>query len=122
MVTNVLWQSIRRTWLEYQKTGTPERLFYLAAKGDKVEKQCFKHMILGEKSIGKLLPRMVDEAGINKENRELTNTSSKKYMVSKLMDACIPETEIIHITGHKDTRSLKEYNHVSTTHKRKLSN
>ena len=43
-------------------------------------------------------------------------------MVSKLMEAKIPETEIIHVTGHKDTRSLKSYNSVSLKRKTEISN
>ena len=46
-------------------------------------------------------------AGINTANRKITNTSGRKYMVTKLMDAGIAEMENIHVTGHKDIRSFK---------------
>ena len=43
-------------------------------------------------------------------------------MVPKLLDAGIAETKIIHVTGHKDNRSLKSYARVSCPHKQQINN
>ena len=53
--------------------------------------------------------------------RHLTNTSGRKYLVQKLKASGVQETEIIHVTGHKDTRSLKSYSELSTQQARGIS-
>ena len=80
----------------------------------------FKKMRMGENTIGTIMKNMIKNSGLETD-RHLTNTSGRKHLVQKLKESNVGETEIIQITGHKDTRSLKAYHDMSAKQSRLVS-
>ena len=81
----------------------------------------YKKMRIGENQLGKTVKNMIAGTPLDKDERKLTNTSGLKMLVQKLQEAGVSETEIIKVTGHKDTRSLKCYSELSTDQHMKMS-
>ena len=54
--------------------------------------------------------------------KRLTNTSVRKALCQKLLNANVPDTQAIHVTGHKYAQSLNNYRQLSNFQQAKLSN
>ena len=63
---------------------------------------------------------MGEAAGLNPEKR-LTNTSARKYLCQKLLDSNIPDTQAVHVTGHKNPASLNNYRALSNHQQQNMS-
>ena len=51
----------------------------------------------------------------------ITNTSARKHLCKKLLDSNLPDTNAIHITGHKNLQSLNDYQKLSNKIKQHVS-
>ena len=56
------------------------------------------------------------------EGKRLTNTSIRKRLCQKLLTANVPDTQAIHITGHKNSDSLNNYRKLNNHQQRNISN
>lgn len=74
---------------------------------------------MGKNPIGKFAKVMSTKAGLSGKH---TNHSGRKTCVSKLLDANVPPTEVVQISGHKNLLSLNSYNTVSMKKQINMSN
>ena len=65
----------------------------------------FKREPLGVASLGKFLPKACQIAGIEARG----NHGVRAMTVQRLRKACVPDDKIVHITGHKSTKTLSVY-------------
>ena len=62
---------------------------------------------------------LAQKAGIN--NERLRNHSGRKTMIQSLSENNVPPTHIAQLSGHKNLKSIENYNKVSTTQQMKMS-
>ena len=65
---------------------------------------------VGRNKLNNLMKLMAKEAELpDLEIKRITNTSVRKHLCQKLLDNNIPDTQAVHITGHKNPSSLNNY-------------
>jgi hypothetical protein len=64
---------------------------------------------------------MKQKAGLD-TNKHLTNHSARKYLVQKLKDNNVEDTDIMQISGHKSVQSVKNYSAISEGKHKRISN
>ena len=68
------------------------------------------------------LQSMVKSADLPSDrNQKLTNTSVQKALCQKLLEANAPDTQAIHITGHKNASPLSNYRKLNNHQQASLS-
>ena len=79
---------------------------------------------VGKNKLNNLMKTMATRANLpDLENgKRLTNTSVRKALCQKLLNANVPDTQAIHVTGHKNAQSLNNYRQLSNFQQAKLSN
>jgi hypothetical protein len=92
-------------------TPIPEKHF------DPMGATWYKRCNLGVKSLSAIMSHMSD--GVL-EGR-FTNHSGRKTTIQRLKDAKVPDTDIIQLTGHTNTTSLKSYDKVSKNRQMEMS-
>ena len=55
-------------------------------------------------------------------NKRLANHSARKYLVQKLKDNNVEDTNIMQISGHKSVQSVRNYSAVSEGKHKRISN
>ena len=61
------------------------------------------------------------DANISSEAKKLANHSVRKTNLDRLMEAGVPPTTIVQLTGHKITESLASYHRASQEQQRQMS-
>jgi hypothetical protein len=61
------------------------------------------------------------KAGVD-TNKRLTNHSARKYLVQKLKDNNVEDTDIMQISGHKSVESVRNYSAISEGKHKRISN
>ena len=56
------------------------------------------------------------------ENKRITNSSARKRLCQTLLSNNIPDTQAIHVTGHKNPQSLNNYRELTNIQKFVMSN
>ncbi|KAK3106148.1 hypothetical protein FSP39_013707 [Pinctada imbricata] len=92
--------------------------FYLSVvtnnKRPSEDEQWFLAQPMGKHKLYHILKKMVEEANISIGNlKHLTKTSARKYLCQKLLDNNVPDTQAVHITGHRNPQSLNNYRTLS---------
>ena len=54
-------------------------------------------------------------------SKRLTNHSARKRMIQKLNDIDIPPSHIMHLSGHRNIQSIKNYSHISQQQQNNMS-
>ena len=74
-----------------------------------------------EKTLTSIMKTMKQKAGLD-TNKRLTNHSARKYLVQKLKDNNVEDTDIMQISGHKSVQSVKNYSAISEGKHKRISN
>ena len=74
----------------------------------------------GEK-VGFYYEAMKQKAGLD-TNKRLTNHSARTYLVQKLKDNNVEDTDIMQISGHKSVQSVRNYSAISEEKYKRISN
>jgi len=72
-----------------------------------------------EKTAFVTLLKLALEADLKDKNK--TNHSARKTTAQTLLHANVPPTDVVQLTGHKNTQSLNSYSHMSTVQQREVS-
>ncbi|KAJ3649712.1 hypothetical protein Zmor_021437 [Zophobas morio] len=80
----------------------------------------YKNTPIGRNEINKWTRCAAEEIGIDTKRVKITNHSTRSTVVSHLVKAGISEHQLIKITGHKNTTSLKPYLKVDQEHHKKI--
>ncbi|KAJ3662486.1 hypothetical protein Zmor_006833 [Zophobas morio] len=80
----------------------------------------YKNTPIGRNEINKWTRCATEEIGIDTKKVKITNHSTRSTVVSHLVKAGISEHQLIKITGHKNTTSLKPYLKVDQEHHKKI--
>ena len=67
------------------------------------------------------MPEAAKKAGLQAWGRKLSNHSVRKTIISRLLDAGIPENFVTQLSGHKILQSLGSYKSASLAHQRQMS-
>ena len=100
----------------------PDHPFYLApvtyvhAPGP--NEQWFLRAPVGVKKLNSLMKKMAIKANLpDLASKRITNSSVRKYLCQKLIENNVPDTQAIHITGHKNPNSLNNYRKLTNSQK-----
>lgn len=97
----------------------PNDPFYLAVNTTKPNPTAGETWFLrgpvGIHKLNNLMKRMGAKAGLKEieSGKKITNTSVRKSLCQKLLAANVPDTQAIHITGHKNPDSLNNYRQLN---------
>ena len=117
--------------LRPENFSSPNDPFYLAVntvnKNPSKTETWFLRAPIGKHKLSNFMQAMVKASGVSEnENKKLTNSSVRKALCQKLLEANVPDTQAIHITGHKNAVSLNNYrklnNHQQATLSHLLAN
>ena len=94
----------------------PSDPFYIATRtipltGTEGE-QWFVRQRVGEKKLASIMKTTKQKAGLE-TNKRLTNHSVRKYLVQKLKDNNVEDTDIMQISGHKSVQSARNYSAIT---------
>lgn len=100
--------------------------FYLATvtNNDNPNKHArwFLRGAIGKHKLENIMKTMVKKCQLpGMESKRLTNTSVRKHLCQKLLENNVPDTQAVHITGHKNAQSLNNYRSLSNQQKQKMS-
>ena len=76
---------------------------------------------VGEKKLASIMKTTKQKAGLE-TNKRLTNHSVRKYLVQKLKDNNVEDTDIMQISGHKSVQSVRNYSAISEGKHKRISN
>lgn len=86
--------------------------FYIATNNstyfNKDKDMWYKRQPIGVNKLKSIMKRMACTL-----DTKLSNHSARKFLVQKLVDADLPPTEIIQISGHRNLQSINNYSHLS---------
>lgn len=94
---------------------TTDRLFLTVNINWKSSDKWYKNTPIGRNEISKWTKSSASLAGINTKFVKITNHSNRSAAVSQLANAGISEQEIIKITGHTSSHSIKPYLQMDAT-------
>lgn len=106
----------------------PDHPFYLATntviRNPSKEQTWFLRGPVGKNKLNNLMKTMAEKAGLTElqQGKKITNTSVRKTLCQKLLEANVPDTQAIHITGHKNAASLNNYRRLNNQQQANLSN
>ena len=75
---------------------------------------------MGVNKIGSLCKMMARRAGIDVENRNISNHSMRKTMVQTLSDCNVPPTMIMQVSGHRNVASINNYSKMNERQHREI--
>jgi len=82
----------------------------------------FLSQAIGVNKIKTVLKSMAEKAQLpDLPFKRLTNTSVRKYLCQKLLENNVPDTQAVHITGHKHPDSLNRYRKLSNRQQHHMS-
>ena len=77
---------------------------------------------IGVNKLNRLLKTMAEKANLpDLQFKRLTNTSVRKHLCQKLLDHNVPDTQAVHVTGHKNPQSLNNYRTLSNRQQQSMS-
>ncbi|CAG2204141.1 unnamed protein product [Mytilus edulis] len=76
---------------------------------------------LGSKSLASVRKVMKEKDNLD-DNKRLTNHSARKYLVQKLKDNNVQDTDIMQISGHKNVQSIRNYSALNEDKHKQISN
>ena len=82
----------------------------------------FKNLPVGRNEISKWTRTAAEKIGIDTKKVKITNHSTRSTAVSHLVKAGVSENELIKISGHKNTSSIKPYLKLDENHHKQLVN
>lgn len=105
--------------------SNPEDPFYIATRTIPLtNNECdpwFIRQRVGTKKLGAIMKTMKEKGNLD-QNKRLTNHSARKYLVQKLKDSNVQDTDIMQISGHKNVQSVKNYSSISEGKHKQISN
>ena len=109
-----------------EKMCSDDSPFYLATVTNKYNpgenERWFLSQPIGVNKLNTLLKTMATKAELpGLPYLRITNTSVRKHLCQKLLDNNVPDTQAIHITGHKNPQSLNDYRKLSNRQKQHVS-
>ena len=93
---------------------TPESRFYLGINPKAAASDCWylpRPMV--KNKLGTIAKKMSVKAGFSARH---VNHSGRKTCVSKLLNANVPPTDVMQLTGHKNVAPLNAYSSLSIGH------
>ncbi|KAK3737414.1 hypothetical protein QZH41_000672 [Actinostola sp. cb2023] len=96
--------------------------FYLGVLDQPKSVTWYKRQRMGINTINSFMKTMCQDAGVNTEERKLTNHTVRKTLVKKLKASNQPRSAIIGVTGHTNERSLIDYEEGDEIEQRHISN
>lgn len=82
----------------------------------------YKNMPIGRNEILKWFKKSAELAGFNTENQKISNHSSRATAVSNLAKAGVNEQQLIKISGHSSSHSIKPYLQLDKEHHETIIN
>ena len=82
----------------------------------------YKNMPIGRNNIQQWINDNAQRAGLNTKNRKITNHSSRATAVSSLAKAGVSDQQLIKISGHSSSHSIKPYLQLDKDHHETLIN
>ncbi|KAK9738014.1 Phage integrase family [Popillia japonica] len=82
----------------------------------------YKNMPIGRNEILKWFQKSAELAGFNTENQKISNHSSRVTAVSNLAKAGVNEQQLIKISGHSSSHSIKPYLQLDKEHHETIIN
>lgn len=106
-----------------EKANSPESPLYLAINHQGWSKSAiwYKCSPLGKNEIGKLMATAARNTGLSAQNKKISNHSTRKTSISRLLDAGVPENYVMQLSEHKNLQSLSSYKSASLAHQRCMS-
>jgi hypothetical protein len=102
----------------------PEDPFYIAPNTMPItptNQKWFRKQVIGINKLSCIMKKMKSKANLTEE-KKLTNSSSRKYLIQKLRDKNIPPTDIMQISGHKNIQSINSYSNITDKQQQTYSN
>lgn len=104
----------------------PSHPFYLATvtnvHAPAPDQRWFLRAPVGVHKLSQLMKKMAGRANLpNLATKRITNTSVRKYLCQKLVENNIPDTQAVHISGHKNPNSLNNYRSLRNEQKCTMS-
>ena len=97
----------------------PDSRFYLTPLQKPKDSVWFAAAPMGKNSICNIAKKMALDAGLQEKNK--TNHSARKTTVQTLLHANVPPTDVVQLTGHRNTQSLNSYSHMSAVQQKSVS-
>ena len=82
----------------------------------------FKAQNLGVHSIDKIMKTMIADTPLASSSKRLTNHSARKTVVKKLRLNNVERSSIMNVTGHRNEKSLNDYDEGNENEQRHISN
>lgn len=104
----------------------PADPFYLGVnttnKNPSLNETWFLRAPVGKNKLNTFMKSMVKNIPEAEDgNQKLTNSSVRKALCQKLLEANVPDTQAVHITGHKNASSLNNYRKLNNHQQASLS-
>ena len=103
----------------------PSAPFYLSVvtntKNPTESQQWFLSQPMGKHKLYNIMKEMVKSSELSESAKRLTNTSARKYLCQKLLANNVPDTQAVHITGHRNAQSLNNYRTLSNQQQQRMS-
>lgn len=82
----------------------------------------YDNMPIGKNIIQNWTKSTAEAIGLNTKEKKITNHSNRSTAVSRLLKNGVQEQELIKITGHNNTNSIKPYLNIDLEHHNKIIN
>ena len=110
---------LSRRPVHLQNTGP----FYLSIKTNRRpnDELWFKDQPMGVNKINQMMKMIITGTSLENSEKNFTNHSTQKTVVSKLKKANVERSNIAKVTGHRNIQSLDDYDEANTDEQRQLS-
>ena len=102
---------------EMQTTGP----LYLSCIKNPSSKVWFKKQPMGENKINEMMKSIIQGSTLENSTKRFSNHSARKTVVKKLKTAGLERSSIVKVTGHRNEKSLDDYDESDEVEQRQLS-
>lgn len=103
------------------KTITTERLF-LTPNRNWQSSVWYKNIPIGLNNLSSWTKKTAEKIGLDTLSKKFTNHSNRSTAVTHLANANVPEQQLMKITGHTNSNSIKTYLQMQSTHHEEIIN
>ncbi|KAL9983706.1 hypothetical protein ACROYT_G005923 [Oculina patagonica] len=102
---------------EMQATGP----LYLSSIKNPSSQVWFKKQPMGENKINEMMKSIIQGSTLEHSTKRFSNHSARKTVVKKLKSAGLERSSIVKVTGHRNEKSLNDYDESDEVEQRQLS-
>lgn len=99
---------------------TTDRLFLTPNLNWKVSNKWYKNSPIGKNTISTWFKQSAAKIGIDTKRTKVTNHSARATAVTSLAQSGVEEQQLIKITGHSSSQSIKPYLQMNSSHHQKI--